>query len=66
MSLVKTLTNSDIICDNHIATSISTPMRADAFELTDHQKIDKIAMHFKEIMHTIGLDLNDDSLSGTP
>ncbi|MFC2114427.1 GTP cyclohydrolase I FolE [Bacteroidota bacterium] len=43
-----------------------TPLRKDAFDLNDKQKIDLIADHFKEIMSILGLDLEDDSLSGTP
>ncbi len=54
------------IGQNHIATSIDTPLREDAFELDDATKIDKIAVHFKEIMNILGLDLTDDSLQGTP
>lgn len=54
------------IGDNHIATSIETPMRTDAFALSDSEKIAQIAVHFKAIMETLGLDLNDDSLRGTP
>jgi GTP cyclohydrolase IA len=56
----------DIIGDDHISTSIETPLREDAFELSDKKKIEKIAFHFKEIMDTLGLDLTDDSLKGTP
>ncbi|MDX8339070.1 GTP cyclohydrolase I FolE [Draconibacterium sp. IB214405] len=56
----------DIIGDNHIATSIDTPMRADAFELSDERKMEIIEDKFRDIMETMGLDLNDDSLSGTP
>lgn len=58
--------NADNIGDNHIGTSADTPMRADAFVLSDDQKIEKIAVHYKEIMEILGLDLTDDSLSGTP
>ena len=54
------------IGDEHILTSIETPMRDDAFALTDAEKIDEIATHFKAIMETLGLDLTDDSLQGTP
>jgi len=43
-----------------------TPMLPDAFELSDREKIDKIASHFAEIMKILGLDLKDDSLKGTP
>jgi len=51
---------------NHVSTSIDTPMRPDAFDLSDDQKIEKIKHHFAEIMQTLGLDLTDDSLSQTP
>lgn len=52
--------------DNHIATSEDTPLRKDAFDLSDDEKIKKIEAHFREIMLTLGLDLTDDSLNGTP
>lgn len=54
------------IGDNHVATSVETPMREDAFDLSDQEKIKKIEGHFREIMITLGLDLTDDSLRGTP
>jgi len=56
----------DDMGDNHVSTSVDTPMRADAFVLSDDQKIDVIAKHFTAIMETLGLDLTDDSLKGTP
>ena len=56
----------DEIGDNHIATSAETPMRADAFELSDREKIERIQESVRDIMETLGLDLTDDSLSGTP
>lgn len=43
-----------------------TPMKPDAFVLDDETKIDLITRHFTEIMNILGLDLNDDSLKGTP
>jgi len=52
--------------DNHISTSADTPLRADAFDRSDEEKMNKIEHHFKAIMETLGLDLNDDSLKGTP
>ena len=58
--------DTDVIGNNHIMTSIDTPMRVDAFDKSDNEKIDIIADHFKVIMETLGLDLNDDSLAGTP
>lgn len=56
----------DEIGDEHIATSYDTPLRPDAFELEDAAKMDIIEGHFREIMLTLGLDLTDDSLKGTP
>lgn len=58
--------NHELIGDNHIATSIDTPMRDDAFDLSDERKMEIIEDKFREIMETMGLDLNDDSLKGTP
>ena len=56
----------DEIGDEHIGTSHETPLREDAFDLDDDIKIELIQKHFKEIMQILGLDLSDDSLSGTP
>jgi GTP cyclohydrolase IA len=52
--------------DEHISTSYDTPLREDAFDLCDKNKMEIIEGHFREIMLTLGLDLNDDSLKGTP
>jgi GTP cyclohydrolase I len=52
--------------DEHGLSAINTPLRDDAFELSDVEKIAKIEQHFREIMETLGLDLTDDSLKGTP
>lgn len=56
----------DLIGDNHISTSSDTPMKKDAFELSNEEKIELIKSDVKHIMETLGLDLSDDSLSGTP
>jgi len=52
--------------DNHILTNLDTPILDNAFELSDQEKINRIEQHFREIMLILGLDLNDDSLKGTP
>jgi GTP cyclohydrolase I len=52
--------------DNHVGTSSNTPMREDAFKLTNEEKIDIIKDDVKHILETLGLDLTDDSLKGTP
>lgn len=57
---------NDTIGENHIATSIETPMRKDAFDISDEQKMEVITEKFRDIMETMGLDLTDDSLQGTP
>ena len=54
------------IGEDHIMTSVDTPMREDAFEMNDDEKIAQIEYHFRQIMETLGLDLTDDSLKGTP
>lgn len=63
-------TNIDILIDEmgdeHVSTSVDTPLRADAFKLSDDEKIDQIAHHFGQIMDILGLDRTDDSLQGTP
>jgi GTP cyclohydrolase I len=56
----------DEIGDEHLYTSLETPMRPDAHLISDAEKKVKIAQHFKAIMETLGLDLTDDSLKGTP
>jgi GTP cyclohydrolase I len=56
----------DEMGDEHVSTSVDTPLRADAFELSDEEKIDQIALHFGQIMDILGLDRTDDSLQGTP
>ncbi len=54
------------IGDDHVASSAETPLRKDAFALSDNEKIAIISDRFREIMETLGLDLTDDSLKGTP
>jgi len=56
----------DEIGDNHIATSANNPIRNDAFNLTDEQKIESIKKDVENILKTLGMDLTDDSMKGTP
>ena len=64
------MTNSDQFNDelgeNHIATSAQNPVRNDAFTLSDEQKIEQIKKDVENILHTLGMDLTDDSMKGTP
>lgn len=54
------------IGDNHLYTNLETPLKSNAFEISDKEKKEKIAVLFTEIMDVMGMDLNDDSLKGTP
>jgi len=54
------------IGDDHLYTGLKTPLKKEAFKITDEEKKEKIAYLFGEIMDILGLDLTDDSLKGTP
>ena len=54
------------IGENHVGTSAKTPLREDAFIISDEEKINKIQESVKDILNTLGMDLTDDSLQGTP
>ncbi|MBA9075248.1 GTP cyclohydrolase I [Flavobacterium gossypii] len=56
----------DEIGDNHIATNAKNPLRSDAFDISDDQKIELIKKDVESILKTLGMDLTDDSLKGTP
>lgn len=57
---------NDELGENHIATSATNPVRKDAFILSDEQKIEQIKKDVENILITLGMDLNDDSIKGTP
>ncbi|MDY7393635.1 GTP cyclohydrolase I FolE [Aureibaculum sp. 2210JD6-5] len=59
-------TMGEEIGDNHMSSSAKTPLRKDAFELSDADKILAIEENMAHILHTLGMDLTDDSLKGTP
>ena len=52
--------------EDHIGTSAENPIRKDAFLLSDSEKIEAIQLDVKNILNTLGMDLTDDSLKGTP
>ena len=54
------------IGDDHLFTSLETPMKANAFDMSNEEKKERISILFSEIMDVLGLDLTDDSLKGTP
>ena len=59
-------TGSAFPADTHLSADLRTPLRPDAFALTDDEKVAGITEHLRAIMQLLGLDLTDDSLAGTP
>ena len=55
----------ELIGDNHEHFSIETPLKENAFDKSNFEKIKTIENHFRIILDELGLDLNDDSLKGT-
>lgn len=51
---------------DHPFQSTATPLRPDAFERSDAEKIEGIEQKVYEILEILGMDLTDDSLKGTP
>ena len=66
MDLEKQLREIEALGNEHIGTSSDTPLRKDAFKLTDDEKIARIQDSVTHILETLGMDLEDDSLKGTP
>jgi GTP cyclohydrolase I len=64
--MINTNDVQDEIGNNHVATSAENPVRKDAFDLTDEEKIALIKIDVEKILQTIGMDLTDDSIQGTP
>jgi len=56
----------DEIGDDHVGSSAKTPLRADAFDISDQEKLARIEESVRDILHTLGMDLEDDSIKGTP
>lgn len=66
MDLEKQLREIEAMGNEHIGTSSDTPLRPDAFEKSDIEKIALIKKDVERILETLGMDLTDDSLKGTP
>ncbi len=66
MNTQEQLSDIEYVGDNHIGTSTDTPLKENAFLLTDEEKMKLINKNVYEIMDILGLDLTDDSLKGTP
>jgi len=52
--------------EDHFSSNPKTPLRSDAFDKTDDEKIKIIEKKVLTILETIGMDMTDDSLKGTP
>ncbi|MFD1294288.1 GTP cyclohydrolase I FolE [Lutibacter holmesii] len=56
----------DEMGDDHIGSSAKTPLRADAFDISNEEKRNRIEASVRDILDTLGMDLEDDSIKGTP
>ena len=56
----------DEIGDQHLSNTKDTPLRPDAFEMSNTEKMMLIEEKIREVLHILGMDLTDDSLCGTP
>ena len=56
----------DYDADDHFSATVETPIREDAFDLSDDEKMARIEKDVANILDTLGMDMTDDSLSGTP
>ncbi len=66
MKYNKFLDELELVDQDHKNYSIETPLIKDAFEISDGEKISIIEKNVREILYTLGMDMNDDSLKGTP
>jgi len=66
MDLEKQLREIEEAGNDHMSSSADTPLRPDAFEMSDIEKIAAIKKDVTSILETLGMDLTDDSLRGTP
>jgi GTP cyclohydrolase I len=60
------INNIDEVGDDHVGSSAKTPLRADAFDISDEEKRKRIEASVRDILDTLGMDLEDDSIKGTP
>ena len=67
MKLEKILSDQiDEIGDQHQGISRETPLRSDAFEMSNPEKMLLIEEKIQDVLTILGMDLTDDSLKGTP
>ncbi len=66
MSLIENTFNEDDSHLDHHSSNSETPLRKDAFEISKEEKISRIEKSVRDILDTLGMDLDDDSIKGTP
>ena len=52
--------------DDHFSSSSKTPLKKNAFKISDIEKIKLIETKIRDILDILGMDLKDESISGTP
>ena len=52
--------------DDHCSSSSKTPLKKNAFKISDIEKIKLIETKIRDILDILGMDLKDESISGTP
>jgi len=67
MKIEKSITDTSLQeGEDHFSTNAKTPLKDNAFDKSDPEKILLIQEHVHSILDTLGMDLTDDSLKGTP
>ena len=66
MKLEKLLDEEAAFDQDHHSSATDTPLREDAFLIPPAEKVALIEDKIAEVLHTLGMDLSDDSLKGTP
>ena len=67
MKIEKIITDNTIQeGEDHFSNNAKTPLKENAFDKSNDEKIIIIQEHVSTILETLGMDLTDDSLKGTP
>jgi GTP cyclohydrolase I len=67
MKIEKIITDNTIQeGEDHFSNNAKTPLKENAFDKSNDEKVIIIQEHVSTILETLGMDLTDDSLKGTP
>ena len=67
MKIEKIITDNTIQeGEDHFSNNAKTPLKENAFDKSNDEKIIIIQEHVSTILETLGMDITDDSLKGTP